>query len=197
MPLPWILDPAAFAGLLAALHPDRDQAALRYEELHERLVRIFIWERAIDPETLADEALTRLARRLAEGEPIQNIPAFLNGIARNLLKEEANRRHLRQPLPDLPAPPPNPNVERHHLALEHCMAGWEPDKRELLLAYYQGDHAARIRNRQELAARLGIDLNALRNRALRLRERLEICIRKQLDRDTPPPPDTQNGKGLQ
>jgi DNA-directed RNA polymerase specialized sigma24 family protein len=192
---PWALSADAFTGLLAALHPDRDQAALRYEELRTRLVRVFLWEHAIDPESLADDALTRLARRLAEGEQIENIPAFLNGIARNLLKEEANRRHRIEPLTDLPAPAANHELERQHAALEACLATWEPDKRQILIAYYQGDQSARIQGRQRLAAQLGLELNALRNRALRLRDRLEACVRKQLERDTPPTFLTSNRRG--
>lgn len=191
----WALSSEAFAGLLAALHPDRDQAALRYEDLRTRLVRVFIWEHAIDPEALADDALTRLARRIEEGEQIQNIPAFLNGIARNLLKEESNRRHRLEPLTDLPAPVANPELERRHAALDNCLSSWEPDKRQLLMAYYQGDQSARIQNRQHLAARMGLELNALRNRALRLRERLEACIKKQLERDTSQPFTTEVRRG--
>lgn len=191
----WALSADAFARLLAALHPDRDQAALRYEDLRTRLVRVFLWEHAIDPEALADDALTRLARRLEEGEQILNLPAFLNGIARNLLKEESNRRHHLEPLTDLPALAANHDLERQHAALESCLATWEPDKRQLLLDYYQGDQSARIHNRQRLAARLGLELNALRNRALRLRDRLESCIRKKLERDIPALAHTQNRRG--
>lgn len=191
----WALSAEAFTGLLAALHPDRDQAALRYEDLRTRLVRVFLWEHAIDPEALADDALTRLARRLEEGEQIQNVPAFLNGIARNLLKEESNRRQRLEPLIDLPAPVSNTDLERQHAALESCLATWEPDKRQLLIAYYQGDQSARIQGRQRLAAQLGLELNALRNRALRLRDRLEACIRKQLQRDIPPESLTQFRRG--
>ena len=191
----WALSAEAFSGLLAALHPDRDQAALRYEDLRTRLVRVFLWEHAIDPEALADDALTRLARRLEEGEQILNVPAFLNGIARNLLKEESTRRHRLEPLTDLPAPVSNHDIERQHAALDSCLATWEPDKRQLLLAYYQGDQSARIQGRQRLATQLGLELNALRNRALRLRDRLESCIRKQLERDIPPPSLTQIRRG--
>lgn len=140
----WALNADAFTGLYAALHPDRDQGALGYEELRTRLVRVFVWEHAIDPEALADDALPRLARRRAEGEQVQNIPAFLDGIARNLLKEEANRRHRIEPLTDLPAPAANHELKRQHAALETCLGTWEPDKRQLLLANYQGDQSARI-----------------------------------------------------
>lgn len=186
MSSPWTLHAEAFERLLAALHPDRDQAAVRYEELRIRLVKIFLWEHALDPEALADDALTRLARRLEEDEPIQNIPAFLNGIARNLLKEEGHRRQKRQPLTEVPALPADAEVEHTHAALERCLATWEPAQRQLILAYYQGDHSSRIQNRQRLAQQLGLESNALRNRALRLRDRLEDCIRQQLERDVSP-----------
>jgi DNA-directed RNA polymerase specialized sigma24 family protein len=179
----WTLGAESFARLLALLDADREKAALRYEELRERLVRVFVWEHAVDAEGLADEALTRMARRLDEGEAIQNPAAFLNGIARNLLKEDRHRRQRMEPLRELPAAVPNEEVERHHAALERCLAGWEADKRKLLLAYYQGDQSTRIRNRQRLAGELGLEINALRNRALRLRERLEACVRQQIARD--------------
>ncbi len=168
-----------FDRLLAALDSDRERAGQRYQELRERLIRVLLWERATDPETLADEVLTRLARRLAEGEVVQNIPAFLNGIARNVLKEEATRLHRLAPLTDVPAPASDAEVEQLHVALERCLSSWEPDKRQFLLAYYQGDQTARIRNRARLAAELGLELNALRNRALRLRDRLENCLRQR------------------
>jgi len=197
MSLQWALSAGSFERLLGAFHPDRDQAALRYEELRERLVRVFRWEHAIDPEALTDEALTRLARRIDEGEVINSIPAFLNGIARNLLKEETTRRLRLQPLTDFPAPPLQSEIEVHHAALETCLSTWEPEKRRLLLAYYQGDQSAQIQNRQHLAKQFGLEMNALRNRALRLRDRLEACIRKQLGRDTFPSATTTDRKGKQ
>ena len=48
------------------------------------------------------------------------------------------------------------------------------------LDYYGADGAERIATRQRLAGERGISINALRNRALRLREALEDCVRKRL-----------------
>jgi hypothetical protein len=48
--------------------------------------------------------------------------------------------------------------------------------------YYAGEKRARIERRQRLAAQLGIEINALRNRALRLREKLETCVENCLRR---------------
>jgi len=181
----WTLDARAFELLLAALAPQREAAAVRYEELRVRLIRVLRWERTSDPEALADEAFTRLARRLAEGEPVADVPAYLNGIARFLVKEDMAQRQRTVPIEgDLAARESSAaETERAHAALDRCLASMDPDQRVLLIDYYEGDQMMRIRNRQKQAAVLGLALNALRNRALRLREKLEACVRGQLSRD--------------
>ncbi|MBM3767613.1 MAG: hypothetical protein FJW32_19660 [Acidobacteria bacterium] len=192
----WTLDAHAFETLLAALAPERDAAAVRYEELRLRLIRVLRWERASDPESLADEAFTRLARRLVEGEAVADVPAYLSGIVRFLVKEDIAQRQRALPLEgDHPATETNGNeIERAHAALERCLATLDGAQRALVLGYYQGDQMARIFNRKKQAAALGLALNALRNRALRLREKLETCVRGQLLRDGSAPNNTK-GKG--
>ena len=75
-----------------------------------------------------------------------------------------------------------PLEEYEAKCLEACFQEMlTPDEREFLLQYYEGDRQVRIQSRQRMAARLGIGLNALRNRALRLREKLETCLRGRLD----------------
>lgn len=181
----WTLDARAFELLLAALAPEREAAAIRYEELRVRLIRVLRWERTGDPEALADEAFSRLARRLAEGEAVADVPAYLSGIARYLVKEDIAQRQRALPLDgDHAARESNAGeVERAHAALERCLSTLDATQRALVLSYYEGDQMARIRNRQKQAAALGLALNALRNRALRLREKLEACVRAQLARD--------------
>lgn len=159
------------ASLLAALGPE---AADRYEQLRWRLVRLFQWERCVDPEALADEALDRLARRLAESEPVERIESYLFGIARLLLREEETR-NIRQRIKlaefartrvRLSLPASGELAER----LSRCLATLEPAQRRLVLAYYQD------KQRERLAAELNLHMNALRNRVLRLREKLEKCV---------------------
>ena len=149
--------------------------------MRDRLLRYFEWEGTADAGELADEALTRLARRLAAGEAVQSLPSYAGGIARLLAlehKREVRRREPALPINSAaihPAEPDtvNPQTER---CLEQCLEELAPESRSLILRYYDGDAGARIRNRNKLARELGISLNSLRNRALRLRDRLEKSL---------------------
>jgi DNA-directed RNA polymerase specialized sigma24 family protein len=60
--------------------------------------------------------------------------------------------------------------------LRNCLQTLSPDNRDLILQYYQGEKSEKIRNRKQLMERLGIPVNTLRMRALRLRERLQGCV---------------------
>ena len=55
------------------------------------------------------------------------------------------------------------------------------ENREMIIRYYQGEKGDKIRNRKELAKRLGIPQNTLRIRVFRIRERLEKMVRARLD----------------
>jgi len=60
--------------------------------------------------------------------------------------------------------------------LERCIESLQADSRDLIINYYQGETGAKIKNRKQLAERLKIPINALRIRALRIREKLEDCV---------------------
>ena len=66
-------------------------------------------------------------------------------------------------------PPRDETRQNREDALSHCLGGLSEESRLFLERYYTGDAGRRIQNRQLLAEELGIALNALRNRALRLR----------------------------
>ena len=184
---PWTLSGEAFERLLAAFGPSREEAAERYEGLRVRLVRYFTWERCAFPEERADEAFNRVARRLAEGEPVQNVEHYASGVARLLAKESVADQIRRERAYNGWAAMRSgeegvfPSVEYEAACLEACLGEvLSPGERDFLLQYYEGDRQLRIQSRQRMAARLGIGLNALRNRALRLREKLESCLRDRL-----------------
>ncbi|HEX6833503.1 MAG TPA: hypothetical protein VF132_08215 [Rudaea sp.] len=176
-----------FNALLERLRADGAAGGFSYEQLRRRLILFFRQREPVDAETLADEALDRLARRLDEQVAIDNPALYAFGIAK-LMLFEAHARRLRHDAirSDVPAPAamdPSENDETDPAllaALRACLKTIGPRGCDLIFTYYRDDDARRIKTRRELAAQLGITLNTLRNRALRLRTALETCVRERL-----------------
>ena len=55
-----------------------------------------------------------------------------------------------------------------------------PNSRRMIEQYYANDKRAKIDLRKRIAAELGIGLSTLRLRALRIREKLQVCIEQCL-----------------
>jgi DNA-directed RNA polymerase specialized sigma24 family protein len=184
----WSLTQDAFDGLLASLAPDRDLAADRYLEIRRNLVRLFEWRGCVAPEEYADEVINRCAKKLSEGEEIRDAATYCIGIARMLLREMSrDRDQLAQHLDEIPEPRTVPNQseddsERRLDCLRSCLAQLPPDHRDLILQYYDGAKSEKIRGRKGLTLTLGIPASTLRMRALRLRERLQLCSENCLQR---------------
>jgi DNA-directed RNA polymerase specialized sigma24 family protein len=66
--------------------------------------------------------------------------------------------------------------------LQNCLQTLSTDNRELILQYYQGEKGEKIQNRKKLLDRLGIPVNTLRMRALRVREKLQSCVEECMTR---------------
>lgn len=186
--------PAAFNSLLQRLREDDPSAEQAYERLRFRLIsylRVRVPIEA-DAEALADTALDRLGRRIHEGTVVESVPQYALGIARLLVKEAEARIVLERKrsaafiyehstvhgrTADGDEGEAQETVMR---ALATCLQGLGSDARALVLSYYASDGSARIPSRQALAQELGLAPNALRNRALRVRMRLEKCVTAQL-----------------
>lgn len=172
------LTQSAFDRLLAALDADREQAGEKYERIRQKLVKFFECRDAPSPDDEADETFSRVARRLEEGEHIEHLPAYFYGVARLVLLE-CDRQQRREMTARAAAAEDqlDRTVEDSRLpCLERCLAALPAASRELLVSYYAADQAGRIRQRQELAHRHGIPMNALRIRVHRLRVALEACV---------------------
>lgn len=188
---------AAPLGTLLARLASAGDGVPTYEHLHLRLVIYFRLRFPAEAEALADEAIDRLARRLNDGTPVQNLAAYALGIARLLVLEtgarqrkerdaareamlemERNRQEI-EPDPALPA-------------LRNCLEAIGPESAAFILNYYSAESGAnRIAKRQALAEHSGMSLNALRNRALRIRIGLDKCVRARLQVETPRPSPRQ------
>jgi RNA polymerase sigma factor (sigma-70 family) len=187
-----------FNKLLSFLDSDREIAGEKYKALHLRLVSFFERRGCSSSEDMADETMTRSARRLNEGVEIySNDPAaFFLGVARHVLQEYrasqakvlalnediALAAHLSQSQDEIrESEEERLMIEQQVECLECCMENLSDENRQIIIEYYKGETGVKIKNRKNLAERLGIKINALRIRALRIRERLEDCLEHCLD----------------
>lgn len=169
----------SFAKFLADLDPDPERAGERYEQLRQKLIRIFEWRGSAMPEELADETLNRLAKKITEGEVIRSLASYAGGMARlvwlEALKEQERERRALESLSissQYASSTDSPRIE----CFESCLESLTVESRSLILDYYREEKSAKIELRKRLAEKLGMPLNALRIQAHRIRVKLEACV---------------------
>jgi len=172
-------------ALLAALGSGSGEDGERYVKLRDKLVDFFLWNRSNRPQEDADEAMDRLAKRLAEGEPVVNLASYAQKIARLVLLESNARSRREAAVTQFsvtlaPDRSQEEGGEKTLDRLEPCLKELPAESRALIVEYYSGTGAASIETRRKMALRLGVSANTLRNRALRLRRELEECISRHV-----------------
>ena len=176
----WFLSQEAFDALLKWLDPDREQAAMKYEEIRKRLIKIFTGRDCVEAEDLADETLNRVVSKLDElGTEFEGDRGrYFFGVA-NKVYLEYKRRKLPQ---SSPSPPPDSNqIELEFRCMEHCIETLSEENKYLLLQYYGAEGRAKVEQRKRLAEQLKIAPNALRIRAYRIRVGLQECMAKCIE----------------
>jgi DNA-directed RNA polymerase specialized sigma24 family protein len=176
----WTLSQNAFDEFLAVLHPDREAAGLAYESLRTRIVKFFEWRSCSDPDALADEAFDRVIKKVASGEQIREIPRYLYGVAKLVFLESTKTKHREEAIIiDFPSAAVESEDDNEYLdCLEECLAKISIDSKSLILRYYSFDRQAKIDDRRRMAEALGMTLNALRIKALRVRAKVEECVKR-------------------
>jgi DNA-directed RNA polymerase specialized sigma24 family protein len=182
-----VLTQQAFDDLLNRFSTNREAAGVEYETMRRKLVRFFL-SRSVDlADVYADETINRVARRINEGQDIDNLNGYFYGVAQLVFKEtlkEKDRAAVTiddappQRLAQNPPEPSDPDLRL--MCFDRCMEALAPESRQLILEYYEEEGRAKIERRQQLADRLRIPLNALRIRAHRIRVGLEECIQSCL-----------------
>lgn len=181
MPLPKKSDSLRqddFDRLLAWLDEDRERAGEEYEKVRRRLTTIFSSRGCRVPEELADETIDRVSRRVADiQETYQgNKALYFLGVAGNVHHEYLKRPTVPTSMPVVEAP----DQEHTYDCLDQCLSKMTEGSRNLIRQYYAENKRAKIDLRKVLATQLGITQNALRARALRIREGLQVCIERCL-----------------
>jgi DNA-directed RNA polymerase specialized sigma24 family protein len=181
--LNWILTEQAFAKFLTCLDTDSVRAGEKYEALRDALVKFLDWRGAIFPEDLVDETFNRVARKLDEGEAINDVAAYCHGVARLVflqsLEHPSSKRVEFEELLSAEIPAPMKETEAtdpRRECLNRCLSQLPAENRKLITDYYRKERRQKIDNRILLAEKLGIPLNALRSRTQRIRDKLERCI---------------------
>jgi DNA-directed RNA polymerase specialized sigma24 family protein len=193
----WKLTPDAFDRLLSSFDAgDRERAGQKYEILRRKLLEFFAARGSRAPDEHADETLNRVARKIAEGEAIENINKYCYGVAR-LLWMEVSRRRGKEPVAfddehsasikydaddEQARERQREASERQLECFEECLSKLPPETRTFIVEYYREENGLKIEHRKAQAAHLGTTLNALRLRASRLRRELGTCINSCLSR---------------
>lgn len=183
------IPPDSFNELLAWLNPDRDSAARMYEEIRRDLIKVFGWNKCIDPEGMADETFDRAAKKARQLKDSfeGNRKLFFYGVANNLIKEYRKTVRSYVSLDEVEiaeSPPTNFDEETAEVreeCLRICLLELKVEKRDLLIAYYAKEKRAKIDQRAEMAQRLGVSIETLRVRMCRIRSELVECIEHCLD----------------
>jgi DNA-directed RNA polymerase specialized sigma24 family protein len=191
---PRVLTQHAFARLLEWLDDGVDSGGETYLQMRRRLVSYFDRRNRPFPDDLADDTLTRVAWRLEEeGTIVVRPPArYCYMTARFVLLEDTRRREhtnislngprsvetFRFAATRVEMDESLARCEQRLDCLDRCLQQLTPEQRELIVDYYRDERKAKIDRRRDLAARLGILMNALATRACRIRDTLEACVER-------------------
>jgi RNA polymerase sigma factor (sigma-70 family) len=191
----WTLTRDSLQRLLIWLDGGVDSDGRSYVGIRRRLSDYFRRKNCLNADDLADETLTRVARRLEEEDiTITDTPArYCYIVARFVFLEYLRDSRSRPTAADAPAiiafqtPAASPadaaaaaaTHEQRLASLETCLQELDSLNRRIITRYYIGSEGVKIENRRRLAESLGLSPNALMIRASRIRRRLEACVRRR------------------
>jgi RNA polymerase sigma factor (sigma-70 family) len=186
----WTPSADGFQEFLQWLDEGRDSGGTRYLEMRRRLAGYFDRKNCDHPDDLADETLNRVMRRFHEDDSLRNTqPARYCYIVAKFVFLEHLRRpkradsdlELLERIPAKPTSNQSPGEPDHHesllACLDCCLQKLDPLDRALILEYYVGEQRAKIECRRQIAAKLGLTMNAISIRACRIRDKLEACMK--------------------
>lgn len=178
---------AHWDALMAALGSDEAAQGAAYARLYERLCSFFTWKGSPVPEELADRTLNRMGRKLAEGETLEQTPEkYALGVARFIhletVKKEVREKEQAAAQPERPEPEETEAAEHEAQlqALEHCLEKLGDDAPLVRRYYAHVKGQKKIDERKALAADVGLSMNALRIKTLRLRKALADCVKNRM-----------------
>ncbi len=181
----WELNPQSFEKMLDWLDKDRDIAGQKYEAIRLRLIKVLNYRGCLDGESLADEAIDRVTRKIDKlAETYEGDPAYYFLNVANKIYLENRRKPASVELPANLAELPDTSsiteedFQPEYECLKKCLGNLPDSKRGFILDYYQENKKQKIAGLQQIADSEGIELTSLHMRAFRLRESLQKCVLK-------------------
>lgn len=174
------LTPENFEKLLLFLDSDRERAGELYDFLWSKAREYFSARACTCAEDLADEVMSRLAKKIAEGEEIIDVLRYCYGLARWVWKEFLRSPDSKPvPIEDLSiiqVAPIDPVIKKEESGCYlHCMNQLSDKERKMMVEYHDGDGEVLHKVREKMARRMGITVVALRIRITRIKRKLESC----------------------
>jgi DNA-directed RNA polymerase specialized sigma24 family protein len=188
------LNRLAFSRLLQWLDDGVDSRGERYLEMRRRLVAYFNRKNRRSSDDLADETFNRIGRMLEKDGTIATTPParYCYAVAKFVFLEDVRRDRTHVSFDQSLAADewawrttsaePDEGVairEQRFECLDRCLQELKAEPREFIVEYYRDSGRQKIERRRDMAKRLGITMNALSIRALRIRnaleERVEAC----------------------
>lgn len=169
-----------FELLLSWLDGNPENAARKYEKIRQRLIQIFCGRGCYEAEELADITFDRVTARLPSIiETYNGKPAlYFYGVANNIYHEWVRKQTTQQQLEFQDEIKLKKTAESNAAleCLDQCLEELSPDQRNLIIGYYKENKSTKIKNRKQLADRLGISSATLQIRTYRIRLQLHKCI---------------------
>jgi DNA-directed RNA polymerase specialized sigma24 family protein len=166
-------DQAVFDRLFQLLERDAQSVEEGYLYCRFKLVKFFAWRRCEDPDSLADETISRLLKNVQSGQEISSDKpySYVYAIATNVFREyiRAKKKDLALVAIDEARGIGITTVEDD--CQRQCVEKMPIEKRELLARYYLDDE-----DREVIANESGLSLNALRLQVHRIKHGLKRCV---------------------
>jgi len=178
-----------FDQLLEWLSSDREDAARAYERIRSGLIRFFRFRGCGEAESLADETINRITRKLSKlvlNDGIQTSTYFYSFASKIVLEEKRRNRKITtldsidRTLFDMSPNSYDESREIQHTCLDSCMASLPAAERGLLISYYSKEKTAKIEVRKTLADDMNLTVAALHTKVHRMRLNMRECISKCL-----------------
>lgn len=166
-------DEPVFVRLFELLEPEEETTEARYKKCRLKLLKFYAWRRCEDPESLADETISRLLKNAHDGQEIRqsSVYSYTYAIAMHVWQEYLRTKkkgELIVTIEDLPEIADSQEVDD---CKNNCLGQLSEAKRQLLERYYSHDE-----ERENIAKGLSLSLNALRLQIFRIKQELAQCL---------------------